>query len=68
MKRDANLGPTDRAVRVVLGAAMLGAGLVVVPGLPGAALDVVGVMLIFSGSVGFCHVYKVCGISTVKKP
>jgi uncharacterized membrane protein len=68
MKRDANLSPMDRAVRVFLGVALLGAGLIVVQGLPGAALDVVGAMLIFSGSVGFCHIYKVCGISTVKKP
>jgi len=68
MRREANLGPVDRVVRVVLGVALLGIGLIVVRGLTGVVLDLVGALLVFSGSIGFCHVCKVCGISTVRKP
>jgi uncharacterized membrane protein len=67
MKRDANLSPLDRVVRVVLGIALLGIGVFVVRGVVGVVVDLVGAVLIFSGVMGFCHIYKVCGLSTAKK-
>jgi hypothetical protein len=67
MKRDANLSPLDRTVRIVLGIASLGIGVFAVPGVLGIVLDVAGAVLVFSGTVGFCHIYKVCGRSTAKK-
>jgi hypothetical protein len=63
-----NLGLVDRITRVVVGIALAGVGLFVVKGIFGIALAVVGAVLIFSGTVGFCHVYKFFGIcSTAKK-
>lgn len=62
-----NAGTTDRIVRVVAGLVLLGVGLFVVKGGFGIALDVVGAVLVFSGTVGFCHVYKVFGINTTRK-
>ena len=67
MKRDANLSPLDRAVRIVLGIALLGTGVFVVQGVAGVVVDLIGAVLVFSGTVGFCHVYKLCGICTAKK-
>jgi len=67
MTRDANLSRVDRAVRIVLGIALLGVGVFVVHGVPGVVVDLIGALLVFSGAVGFCHVYKVCGICTAKK-
>jgi uncharacterized membrane protein len=67
MKRDANLSPLDRAVRIALGVALLGIGVFVVQGVVGIVVDLIGAVLVFSGAVGFCHVYKVCGICTAKK-
>jgi hypothetical protein len=66
---EANEGPIDRVIRVGLGVALLGIGLFVVRGLLGIALDVVGAVLVVSGALGFCHVYKVLGVcSAAKRP
>ena len=67
MKKDANLSPVDRTVRVVLGVVLLGIGVFVVQGGIGIGLAVIGGVLIFSGAIGFCHVYQACGICTAKK-
>jgi hypothetical protein len=61
MKTDVNLSPVDRYVRVTVGVALLGSGVL------GMLLDVLGAVLAFSGVIGFCHVYRACGISTAKK-
>ena len=69
----ANLGTVDRAIRVALGVVLVGAGLAVVKRvfalglLLGVALGLAGAVLIFSGTVGFCHVYKVLGIRSSKR-
>jgi hypothetical protein len=63
-----NLGPVDRAIRVTVGVAVLGIGLFVVGGVPGAVLDLLGAVAVFSGAVGFCHVYEFFGLcGTAKK-
>ncbi len=62
-----NLSTTDRAIRCIIGVALIGAGLVVVKGALGIIVALIGGVLIFSGTVGFCHVYKVLHISTSKK-
>jgi len=67
MSRDANLSPVDRVIRIAAGEALFTIGLFAVRGVPGIALGAIGAVLVFSGAVGFCHVYKVCGISTAKK-
>jgi hypothetical protein len=56
-----NVGPVNRSARIVLGALMLGSGLFAVRGKPGALLDLLGGVLLFSGTVGFCHVQEFLG-------
>ena len=67
MKRDANLSPLDRAVRIALGIALVGTGVFLVHGVAGIVVGLIGAVLVFSGTIGFCHVYKACGICTAKK-
>ena len=62
-----NTGTVDRIVRSVTGLVLLGVGLFVVKGGFGIVLDVLGAVLLFSGTVGFCHVYKIFGINTTRK-
>jgi hypothetical protein len=62
-----NLGTVDRVIRVVAGGISILAGLFIVKGIFGVALGLLGALLFFSGTVGFCHVYKVLHIGTSKK-
>lgn len=61
-----NLCATDRVVRGIAGVILLVVGLFVVRGRKGIVLDALGATLLFSGSVGFCHVYSVLRIDTSK--
>ena len=63
-----NLSNTDRTIRVIAGLLLAGAGILLVRGLVGILLALLGAVLIFSGSIGFCHVYKFFHIDTSKKP
>ena len=62
-----NQNTVERVIRGVVGAVLIAVGLLLVRGIPGILLDVVGAVLIFSGVVGFCHVYKVFHIDTSKR-
>jgi len=62
-----NQNTVERVIRGVVGAVLIAVGLLLVRGILGILLDVVGAVLIFSGVVGFCHVYKVFHIDTSKK-
>ena len=62
-----NLGTVDRVVRGVAGIVLIAVGLLLVRGVFGVALCLVGAVLIFSGTIGFCHVYKFLHIRTSKK-
>lgn len=62
-----NQNAVERVVRAVAGVGLFALGLAVVRGLVGIALAVVGAVLLFSGVVGFCHVYKFLHINTSKK-
>jgi Protein of unknown function (DUF2892) len=55
------------AIRGVVGVGLIAVGLFMVKGVVGVLLGLVGAVLIFSGTVGFCHVYKVLHIRTSKK-
>jgi hypothetical protein len=61
-----NEGTVDRAVRVVVGIGLLALGVFVVKGTIGIVLDVLGVVLLATGLVGFCALYSLFGISTAK--
>jgi len=62
-----NLCLADRIIRAIAGVAAIVVGLLVVRGLLGVGLALIGALLVFSSSVGFCHVYKFLGLST-KRP
>lgn len=62
-----NLGVIDRAIRGAVGASLIAAGLFLVQGVVGVLLCLVGAVLIFSATVGFCHVYKFFHIHTSRK-
>lgn len=61
MRLEQNIGPTDRTVRVVLGAALIAGGTMGLPGLWRVPPGVAGAVLVFSGTVGFCHVRQFLG-------
>ena len=66
-----NEGPVDRTVRIVLGVLLLLVGLWLLNGLGGAAggiiVAVIGAILLITGITGFCGLYRLLGISTLKK-
>jgi uncharacterized membrane protein len=58
---EVNTGRVERVVRVVGGIALAVLGLFVLKGVLGVLLALVGAVLVFSGSIGFCHVRKFLG-------
>ncbi|MDR3686780.1 MAG: DUF2892 domain-containing protein [Coriobacteriia bacterium] len=62
-----NLGMLERTIRVAIGIVLIAIGLFVVRGILGIVVALVGALLIFSGSIGFCHVKKFFGIGTSKR-
>ena len=67
----ANLGNADRAVRLILGLALIIAPLADVPAIWSSALLAfgsmgVGLVLAITALVKFCPLYRVLGISTCK--
>lgn len=59
-----NEGSLDRAIRVVLGIALLSLTLVG----PRSMLGLVGVVPLLTGLVGFCPLYRLVGIRTCPAP
>ena len=62
-----NLSRTDRFVRGVLGIALAAVGLIFARGPYRIAAVLLGALIVFSALMGFCHVYKVMRVSTVRK-
>jgi hypothetical protein len=61
----ANLGITDRIVRLLLAGGLFYLGLGVYSGSAlGIGLDVVGGILALTAIIGFCGLYRLLGIST----
>lgn len=63
-----NVGGLDRLLRVIMGAILFVAGLVLLTGRAGLGvmLAVVGVLALATGIVGFCALYIPFGASTAK--
>ena len=59
-----NCGTLDRAVRVVLGVMLLGLYGALQP--PGRYVTLIGLPLLATGLTGFCPLYGVLGISTLR--
>ncbi len=57
----ANMGSTDRVIRIVVGVVILGLGLILK-----SWWGLVGLLPIATGLVGFCALYVALGISTRK--
>jgi len=55
---DNNLGTVDRVIRGVLGVALVAVGLSLMNLVLALILVPLGALLIYSGSIGFCNVYK----------
>jgi hypothetical protein len=66
-----NESTVDRVVRAVLGVILLWAGLWPLAGLQGSVLGIIVVLvaliLLFTAATGFCLIYRLLGISTIKK-
>jgi uncharacterized membrane protein HdeD (DUF308 family) len=64
-----NEGTSDRIIRLILGVVLIIIGWPVLGNnTMGIILDVIGVILLITGITGFCTVYKILGISTLKVP
>jgi hypothetical protein len=62
-----NVGKVDRIVRVLSGIVLIGVALYFIPStIPKTLLLTAAVLLVLSGWVGVCYVYKMLGIATAK--
>jgi len=67
-KFEVNEGPVDRAVRVVLGAVLaLAAYMKFVSPPLDLLFYLLAIVLVITGAIGFCAIYKVFGINTNPK-
>lgn len=62
-----NEGKTDRTIRIVLGVVLLGLAFFSLTGVTQIIAIVVGLIALITGSIGFCGLYKILGISTMEK-
>lgn len=60
-----NVGPTDRALRVVMGIVLIGCG-TYLAGTTGIVMGVVGLVPLITGLVGKCPAYSLFKIDTCK--
>jgi hypothetical protein len=64
-----NEGTTDRIIRLILGIVLILIGWPVLGNNTlGIVFDVIGVILLITGITGFCAIYRVLGINTIKIP
>jgi hypothetical protein len=63
-----NEGRTDRLVRIILGVALTGLGMLVFRGAVGIALEVLGVATWLSGMTGFSLLYRLFGDFSTAEP
>jgi uncharacterized membrane protein HdeD (DUF308 family) len=64
-----NEGTTDRLIRLILGVVLIIIGWPVLGNnIWGIILDILGVILLVTGITGFCTLYKILRINTLKVP
>lgn len=61
-----NESETDRLIRAVVGVILLLVGLNMESGAEQSVMLVMGIVLLITGFTGFCLIYKLLGISTIK--
>lgn len=62
-----NEGTVDRVIRLILGIAVISIGFFFFDGLTKDLLLVVGIIILTTGAIGYCHLYKIIGINTLGK-
>lgn len=67
LKKIQNEGTTDRLVRIVLGVIFAVVGYAYLTGIAQIVVYIAAVVAIITGATGFCLLYKIFGISTLKK-
>jgi hypothetical protein len=67
MKIPKNESNTDRAVRIVIGIVVLSLALLKLTGAAQVVAVIVGAIALITGLVGFCALYSLLGINTLKK-
>lgn len=60
----ANAGMIDRALRIVVGLALVALALGLIPGFPAAVWGWIGVVPLLTGIVGYCPAYSILGVNT----
>lgn len=64
-----NEGTSDRIIRLIAGVVLIIIGWPVLGNNTlGIILDILGVILLITGITGFCGLYKLFGINTIKVP
>ena len=61
-----NVGSTDKMVRLVAGALLLALGLFGLGGAGGILVSLIGVILLATGALNFCPLFKAIGFSSFK--
>ena len=61
-----NEGMVDRIVRVVLGIVLIIVGFFAIDNWFGIVLGIIGIVVLATGAVGHCLLYRVLGINTNK--
>lgn len=64
LKRLANVGPTDRALRFVVGVVVAAVAFTVLDGLAALTGIVVALVLIGTAAIGFCPLYRLLGLNS----
>ncbi len=66
-----NESPVDRLIRAILGVILLAASILYLGAFKGNVLGIIifiiSLILLFTAATGFCLLYKIFGISTLKK-
>lgn len=60
----ANAGMIDRALRIVVGLALIAWTLNLIPGYPGQVWGWIGAVPLLTGIVGYCPAYSILGVNT----
>jgi len=64
---DKNVGSTDKIIRIIVGIALLAFGLIAVGSTGfGILLMLVGVVLIATGALNFCPLFKLIGFNSLE--
>ena len=62
-----NEGTIDRALRVIVGLALIALALGLIPGVAPSVWGWIGVVPLLTGLFGWCPLYTVLGVSTCKR-